>query len=223
MVPNMMSEWPPIYLVAACMLMSTLCSSQRWYSGVAQVLSSITTASRACATSAIARMSGIVEGSRARRLDQHRARIRLEQFFDTGADHWIVVGGLDAIAGEQAVAEIARGPVDVVADQDVVAGLQHREQRRGNRGKARWRETDAGALWAFQLHQHVLQRPRGRRAVPSILVFGAVGVEVFRRRIEHRGAVKHRRIDKTLLRLGIAAGPHQSGFGLLRVRRIVRP
>jgi hypothetical protein len=23
MVPNMMSEWPPIYLVAACMLMST--------------------------------------------------------------------------------------------------------------------------------------------------------------------------------------------------------
>jgi len=29
MVPNMMSEWPPIYLVAACMLMSTPCSSER--------------------------------------------------------------------------------------------------------------------------------------------------------------------------------------------------
>ena len=76
-----------------------------------------------------------LEGLRARGFDQHGPGIRLEQFFNTGADQRIVVGGLDAKAGEQAVAEIARRTIDVVADQQVVAGFQHRKQRRGDRGE----------------------------------------------------------------------------------------
>ena len=164
---------------------------------------------------------GHLEGLRAGRLDQHRPGVRLEQVFDAGADQGIEIGGLDAIAGEHAVAEIARRPVDVVTDQKMIAGLEHREQGGGDRGKARRREPDAGALRAFQRHQHLLQRPGGRRAVAAVLELAAMGVQVFGGRIEHGGTVEDRRIDKTLLGLGVAARRHQSGFGLLRVGRSV--
>ena len=109
------------------------------------------------------------ERLRARRLDQHRPGVRLEQRLDAGADQGIEIGGLDAIAGQQAVAEIPRRPVDVVADQKMIAGFQDRQQRRADRRQAGRRQPDAGALRAFERHQHVLQRPRGRRPVAAIL------------------------------------------------------
>ena len=179
----------------------------------------MTSAPRACATAAIGGNVGHFEGLRARRLDQHRAGVRLEQLVDAGADQRIEIGGLDAIAGEHAVAEIARGPVGVVADQEVVAGLQHREQGGARSRPGPRREADAGALRAFQRHQHVLQRPGGRGAVAAVLELAAMGVQVLGGRIEHGGTVDDRRIDKALLRLGVAAGRHQPGFGLLRVGR----
>ena len=76
---------------------------------------------------------GHLEGLRARRLDQHGAGVRLEQRADACADQRIEIGGLDAIASQHAVAEIARRPVGVVANQQMVAGLGHREQGGGDR------------------------------------------------------------------------------------------
>ena len=71
---------------------------------------------------------GHFEGLRAGRLDQNGAGVRLEQVGDAGADQGIEIAGLDAVAGQHAVAEIARGPVGIVADQQMIAGLQHRQQ-----------------------------------------------------------------------------------------------
>ena len=87
---------------------------------------------------------------RAGRLDQHRLGVGLEQAFDPGADKWVEIADLDAVAGEHAVAEIARGAVDVVGHQHMIAGAQHREQGGGDRGQPRRRQPDAGALRAFQ-------------------------------------------------------------------------
>ncbi len=70
-----------------------------------------------------------LEALRAGHFDEHRARVRLEQFVDGGADQRIVIRCLDAHALEHAVAEIAGGPVDAVGDQDVVARAGDREQR----------------------------------------------------------------------------------------------
>ena len=158
---------------------------------------------------------------RAGRLDQHRPGIGLEQAFDCTADQRIEIADLDAVAGQHAVAEIARGAVDVVGHQQMVADLQHREQGGGDGGESRRRQPDAGALRAFQRHQHVLQRARGRRAVTPVGEFGAVGVQVLGGRIEHGRTVEDRRVDEPPLSLGVAAGGDQSGFGFLRVGRTV--
>ena len=48
--PDTESEWPPRYLVAECTTASAPSSSGRWYTGVANVLSTATKASRARAT-----------------------------------------------------------------------------------------------------------------------------------------------------------------------------
>ncbi len=156
-----------------------------------------------------------LERLRARRLHQHRAGVGLEQRLDARADQRIEIGGLDAVAGQHAVAEIARGPVDVVADQDVVAGLQHREQGGRDRRQPRRHDADAGALRPLQRHQRVLERPGRRRAVTAIRELAPMGMQVLGRRIEHGRAVEHRRIDEPLLRLGVAAGGDQAGLGVL--------
>ena len=164
---------------------------------------------------------GHFEGLRARRLDQNGAGVRLEQAGDAGADQGIEIAGLDAVAGQHAVAEIARRPVDIVADQHMIAGFQHRKQGGADRRQARGRETDARALRAFERHQRVLQRPGGRRAVAAVLKFAAMGMQIVRGRIEHGGTVDHGRINETFLRLGVAARRHQRGFSSQRVRSLV--
>ena len=45
----------------------------------------------------------------------------------------------------------------------------------------------------------------------------AMGVQIIRGRVKHGGTTDHRRIDKALLRLGVPACRHQSGFGFLRI------
>ena len=161
---------------------------------------------------------GHLEGLRTRRLDQYGARVRLEQLFDAGADQRIEIAGLDAIARQDAVAEIAGRPIGVVADQDVVAGFAHREQGGRDRGQSRRCKTDARALRSFQRHQQILQRARRRRAAAAILELAAMGVQVVGGRIKHGGTADHRRIDKALLCFCVAARRHQSGLGFLRVR-----
>jgi hypothetical protein len=68
-----------------------------------------------------------LEGLRPRRLDQHRAGVRLEQFFDLCAGQRVEIAGLYAIAGQEAVAEIAGRPVDAVGNKDVIAGACGRQ------------------------------------------------------------------------------------------------
>jgi len=54
MSPSRTSEWPPMYLVAACTDTSTPKSNARKFNGVAHELSMMTNALRECATFAIA-------------------------------------------------------------------------------------------------------------------------------------------------------------------------
>ena len=161
---------------------------------------------------------GHFEGLRARGFDQHRPGIGLEQAGDAGADQRIEIADLDAVTGEDAIAEIAGGTIGIVADQQVIAGLQHREQGGGDRGQARGRDTDAGALRAFERHQRLLQCLGGRGSPPAILEFAAMGMQIRCVRIQHGGTVDDGRIDEALLRLGVAARRHQDGFGLERAR-----
>ena len=158
-----------------------------------------------------------LERLRAGRFHQHRLGVRLEQAFDCSADQRIEIADLDAVAGEHAVAEIARRAVDVIGHQHMIAGAQHREQGGGDRRQPRRRKANACALRAFQRHQHVLQRACGRRAVTSVGEFGAVGVQVLGGRIEHGRTVVHGRVDEPPLSLGVTARGDQSGFGFLRV------
>ena len=144
-----------------------------------------------------------------------------EQFGNAGADQRIEIGRLDAIAGQQAIAKIARRPVGVVADQEMIAGFQHREQGRGDRRQARGRKTNAGALRTFDRHQRFLQRLGRRRSVTAILELAAMGMQIVGGRIQHGGTMDDRRVDESFLRLGVAAGRHQRGFRFLRARSFV--
>ena len=161
---------------------------------------------------------GHFERLRAGRFDQYRPGVRPEQFGDACADHGIEIGGFDAVAREQSVAEISRGAVGIVADQEMIAGLQHRKQGRGDRRQTRGRNSDARALRAFERHQRLLQRLGGRGAAAAILELAAMSVQIFGGRIEHGGAVDDRGIDESFLRPGVAARGYQRGFCLLRDR-----
>ncbi len=156
-----------------------------------------------------------LKGLRSRRLDQYCCGGRPEQFLNARANQWVVIGGLYAEARQKPVAEIARGPVDVVADQNMIAGLGHRQQGCADCRQPGRRKAYAGALGAFERHQRFLQRLRGWRAVTAVLVLAAVSMQVFRGWIEHRGTVHHRWVYKTLLGPGVAACRYQSGFSFL--------
>ena len=75
-------------------------------------------------------------------------------------------------------------------------------------------QANARAVWALECHQRILQCPRGRRPMPAVLELAAMRMQILRGRVEHRRAMDHRRIDKTLLRLGVAAGGYQRRFRL---------
>ena len=95
-VPNMMSEWPPIYLVPAWIERSTPllegAEIERRRPGI------VHQHDRALGMGGGGDRRDVLhlEGLRARRLDEHRAGVRLDQLRDAGADQRIVIGGLDA-------------------------------------------------------------------------------------------------------------------------------
>src|SRR5690349_2709626 len=119
MIPSIASEWPTMYLVAAWMTMSTPWRSGFWNSGVAQVLSSTTSAPAAWAAAAMAGTSWT------------------SKVGDAGADQRVVVGGGDAEAAEQPVAQGADRSIDAVAHQDVIAAVEEGHQRDVDGGQAR--------------------------------------------------------------------------------------
>ena len=145
---------------------------------------------------------GHFERLRAGRFDQYRPGVRPEQFGDACANHGIKVGGFNAVAREQSVAEISRGAVGIVADQEMIAGLQHRKQGRGDRRQDPRRNSSARALWAFERDQRLLQRLGSRGSAAAILELAAMSVQIFGSRIEHGGTVDDRGIGrKFFLRL----------------------
>jgi hypothetical protein len=127
--PSSTSEWPPMYLVAACTDTSTPWSNARKPSGVAQELSSTTSAPCRCADLAIAGHVLDVERQRAGRLGEHDARVRRHVLLDAGAGQRIVERDLDAVARQRVRREPARRPVDRVGDQHAIAGPGQRDQR----------------------------------------------------------------------------------------------
>jgi hypothetical protein len=137
---------------------------------------------------------------------------------DAGADQGIEITGFDAVTGEQSVAEISRRAVGVVADQQMIARLQHCEQGGGDRRQSRRRNSDAGTLRAFERDHRLLQRLGSRRSAAAILELAAMGMQIVRGRIQHGRAVNHRGIDEALLRLGVASRRHQRGFRVKRLR-----
>ena len=158
-MPIIRSEWPPMYFVAALMAMSTPCSNGLKYRPVAQVLSSMTRAPRARAASAIAGTSWTSKVSEPGDSTKTTARARPDQPLDAGAGQRVVIGRLDAEAGQHAIAELASGCVGGIHHQEMIAGLEEAHQRLDDRGLAR-----AGDHRAIARHRAPRQRPRARRS-----------------------------------------------------------
>src|SRR5207253_314400 len=81
----------------------------------------------------------------------------------------IVVSGHDAVAREQAVAEFPCRQIDAIGDQEVIAGLQDRQQRNRCGGQARWHQRDAGAPRPLEFCERARERLRCGRAAAAIL------------------------------------------------------
>ena len=156
---------------------------------------------------------GHLEGLRAGRFDHHGARVGLEQSAYPVPDQRIVERRLDAVAREKIVGEQPGRAVRIVADQEVVAGLQHAEQRRRDRCNAGWREADTRAIWSLQSDQGLLKRFGRRRAVAPVLVLAAVRMKIVGRGIQNGRTANHGRIDEALLRRTIATGYDQCRVG----------
>jgi hypothetical protein len=157
-----------------------------------------------------------LEALRAGRFDEHRLRVRFEQFGDIGTDQRIVIRRLDAHALEHAVAEVAGRPVHAVGDQDVVAAACDRKQRGRNRRQSRRQQGDAGTTLAFERGERLFERFRGGGAAAAVLIARAVRHLILGGGIKHGRGVIDRRIDEAVLAFGIAAGGDQDGVRLER-------
>ena len=122
-----------------------------------------------------------LEGKRAWRFQIDSTRVGLNQRGDLGADYWIVESCIDAKAWEDLLAEGPCRPVRGIGHEQMVAGFDDRQQRRGNCGESRRQESHAGASRAFEFHQRAFERFGGRRAEAAILIASAVGDDSLRR------------------------------------------
>ena len=154
-----------------------------------------------------------LEGVAAGALGIYNRGVRPHQLGDAGlVDHRIVERRLHAVALQHTVGEVARRTVHAVRHQAVIAGLEERQQRRRHRREAR--ADDGAACAAFDLGDHVLQRPVRLRSAETIgqHAFATLRLEraPFRdRRIQHGGAAQQRRIDEAVHVLAGATGVRQ--------------
>ena len=138
-VPSITSEWPPIYLVPDWIesrRRGRAAEEERARPGVVHQHDRALGMRRRGDRRDVLHL----EGERARCFGEHSARIRLHQKGDAIAGARIVIGRRHAVARQHGVAECARRAVDAVGHQQVVAGLQHREQRDRNRREAGGRD-----------------------------------------------------------------------------------
>ncbi len=156
-----------------------------------------------------------LEGVAARAFGVHDRGVRAQQRGDAGpVDQRIVETRLDAEPLQHALGEIARRAVDAVRHQQVVAGLQERQQRRGHRGEAG--ADDGAARAALDLGDDVLQRPmRGTAAQPigqhALAAHPAQPLALGDGGIQHGGAAQQRRVDEAVGRLVRPPGVRQPG------------
>ena len=137
------------------------------------------------------------ERERPRRLSEHESRVRPEVTLDRGARQGIVVRNFDAETSQVVVAEAARGSVDSVGDESVVAGLEQREQRQRGRGESRGHGKRR--VRALDGRDRVLQvgdRGKAVQAVTDAFVFAACRLlELFDGGKQHRRRAEDRRVD----------------------------
>ena len=204
MAPSMVSAWPPIYFVAAWIDTSTPCANGLKKSGVAQVLSRMTTAPAACAALAMAGMSCTSKVCEPGNSVNTTLVFLVMSLCDRAADQWVVIGGLDAEPLQHVIAEAPRRPIDAVRDEHLVAGRHESEQRGGDGRQAGRREQRA--VSAFELGDRFFERPHRRRAEPPIGEVLIVRLERREGRKQHGRAAIDRRIDEAMLARGLAAG-----------------
>ena len=166
-----------------------------------------------------------LEGQGARRLDIDDLCVGPHQLRNAVADQRIVISGLNTHAGQHPVAEIARRPISGIDHQEVVTLRQEALQRRGDRGEPG--ADDRGAVAALDLGQQFLEREGRRRARKAVAhdpkmrarvrpVF-PLG-DVFR---EDRRGVVDGRVDRAVLRLGIAPEMRQQRVLAVGARPVV--
>ena len=157
-----------------------------------------------------------LEGERARRFDIDDLGARAHQGRDIGAQVRVVIGGLDAEALEEGVAEASGRRIGAVGHQQVVAGLE--EGQHGNRDRGQPRGVDHGSVRAFDRGKRLLEGIGGRRAVAPVAhaLIGRSGCGLERRegREQHGGGVVDRRVDDAVVVLGVAPGMGDHGVFL---------
>ena len=156
--PSRRSECPERYLVPASRAMSTPCVWGEKNSGVAQVLSNMTHAPRAWATSAMAGTSWTSKVSEPGDSVNTGSGVRPHQRFDSSADAGIVIGGFDPHALQRPVGEGARGTVDGIAHEQVIAGAQRRHERGHDRRYAG--RNELGPSRAAKIASRPMTKPR---------------------------------------------------------------
>ncbi len=90
----------------------------------------------ACAAAAMVGMSGISNDCEPGASTITALVFGLNSSAMPAPDQRIVIGCLNSVPGKHSVAEISCGPVNVIADEDMIACLQHRQQCRRNRRQA---------------------------------------------------------------------------------------
>ncbi len=131
-----------------------------------------------------------------------------------GSCEWIEIACGDTEPFKNTVAITSCRLIGAVGNQDVVAGLHNRKQRRRDGGKSGRQQRDPGAVRAFEVLQRKFERFRGRSAAAAVLVTGAMGDKILGRGVEDRRGMVNRRIDETVVGLGIASSRNQAGIGM---------
>lgn len=146
-----------------------------------------------------------VERVGARHLDVQRTRVRTECGCDGRAA--VVPGRLDAEPREHAFARMAHRAVDRRGHQQVIAGLQARQQRERARGQTRRTKHRAGA--AFEARHRALERIGRRRAAAAVDIRLRAVQQIGHRRAEHGRRVVDGRIDEAVPGRAVAARVHE--------------
>ncbi len=154
-----------------------------------------------------------LEGQRARALAIDRARVRLEQARDAGADQGIVVLRLDTEALERLVAEMPRRPIAAVGHQQMIAGTADREDGRRDRVQSR-RHGDATRA-AFEFLDRAFEAAARRRTAPSVFVWKLLPFERLQAWMQDRRGAVDGRVDGTKMLGGHAPGRNRDRLRFL--------